>query len=255
MNIELHSPNTQFNHTRAPKYIKWVKDAPVKFYSDEEVLNAPPGNYALMIEPYAIFQRPHEYLINNWHWFRTIFTHDSELLRLPNARPIIFGNVWEYSDEPKEKDISMVGGRKNFCELHRKRRELALSLADRIDIYGIDEYFETREAHAPYRFEVVVENYVDYLYFSEKICNCFAAKTVPIYYGARLIDMYFNPAGIIRVSDLKEVPKIVDQILKDPSVEYNKRLPAILENYLRVKNYECFEDWFYLKYKHILEEL
>ena len=58
---------------------------------------------------------------------------------------------------------------------------------------------DTKTIYAPYIFSVVVENYIDDYWFSEKICNCFANKCVPIYIGANKINELFDAHGIISV--------------------------------------------------------
>lgn len=253
MQIELHSPNKQFNWRRKPKYIKWVDNAPVKVYSDQEIYNG--HGIALMIEPKSIQPEPHEWLLRNFNRYDHIFTHDSELLKFPNAHKIYFGGVWDWSNDEKTKNISMITSNKEFCHLHRERLRIANELRGKVDVYGLTDWVDTRTAHAAYRFAVVMENYIDDWWFTEKICNCFANKVIPIYLGARCICHLFDSGGIIRAFSVDDIPIIVDEVLKNPVELYESRLDAIEENYDRVSQFECFEDWFYQEYKEILENV
>lgn len=44
----------------------------------------------------------------------------------------------------------------------------------------------------PYRFAIVMENSNFAGYVSEKLLNAFLAESIPIYFGAEDIGMYFN---------------------------------------------------------------
>lgn len=249
--LELHSPNQYFNCRKQPSYIKWVDNAPIKFYSDHNIFDGT-GN-ALMVEPRSILPESYKWLSNNWERFDNIFTHDDELLKLPNAKKILFGNVWDWSDEPKTKLVSMITSKKQFCELHKKRWELANKLQKKIDVFGLDgNWVETKTAHAPYMFAIVIENYIDDWWFTEKICNCFANKVIPIYYGARNINQIFNSNGIIILDSLNKIYEVLADIKRYGEDIYKFSKEAIEDNYIRVKQYEVFEDWFYLTYKDLL---
>lgn len=260
MKIKLYSWYDHFTLTQTPKCIEWTKaSAPVVFYSDtyvqEEV--AEKNACALLIEPRSIQPKIYEYMEQNYQKFKYVFTHDSILLeKLPNAKLILWGGVYEYNDIPKTKDISFVSSDKRMCDLHIKRLELAKQLENDIDCMGTYNHgrkVNTKEIYAPYRFSVVIENYIDDYWFSEKICNCFANKTVPIYYGARKIGDYFDLRGIITVDNIEQIPTVVRGLR--PEFAYDLRIPFIDENYERVKKFTCFEDTFYEMHKDLLEEL
>ena len=80
---------------------------------------------ALMIEPRGFLPKGYEYLENHYDEYRYIFTFDTELLKLPNALPIIYGTYWCSSNSIKTKGISMISSEKELCEGHIKRKELA----------------------------------------------------------------------------------------------------------------------------------
>lgn len=258
MKIELHSIYDNFTTNQKPKYIQWVRDTQrIVCYANEEVMtiNTPKEkSIAILIEPRSILPGAYNWIEKNHQRFRYIFTHDDRLLELDNARVMHFGGVWGYADEIKTKDISMISSNKTMCPLHIARKGLAKRLENRIDCFGTfnGEWVSTYKAHAEYRFAVVIENYIDDWWFTEKICNCFSHKTIPIYYGARKISSIFNADGIIE-ADIKDIPYIVENL--NAEEEYNKRKCAVQDNYLRVRDYECFEDTLYRMYWKSLEGL
>lgn len=85
-----------------------------------------------------------------------------------------------------------------------------------------------------YRYQIVIENQITPFGFTEKIVSCFDAQTVPIYLGATKIGDFFNEDGIIilREEDLDNLEEILS---KCNEKDYEERLPAILDNYNRVK--------------------
>ncbi|MBP5361909.1 MAG: hypothetical protein J6Y71_02610 [Ruminococcus sp.] len=252
---------SQFDHF--PTHTTKDKSAP-RMYVDGKIWEAMDDtevltDMLLLIEPRSI--QPENYLLAMDHYnrFRYIFTHDSQLLRFaPNALPIFYWRDYELKDEFKRKDISMICGTKRMCPIHRERMKIADVIEDQVDILG--DYKGERctidEAYSEYKFAVVIENYLDDWWFTEKILNAFSHKTVPIYYGARYIGAFFDEKGIIRVRKLWDIPKIID-ILYESGLEkeYYSRSNAIMNNYQAVQKYRDFEDLFFKKYSDLLERM
>ena len=136
-----------------------------------------------------------------------------------------------------------------MCSLHIERQELAKVLSEN---YGVEVMgtwqggarVSTREAHANYRFCIIVENYSDAWSFTEKLLNAIGSKAVPIYFGARNITRIFHPDGIIQADKFWDIPAIVENIREDPARVYKRFTPYININYERVQRYKNFEDWF-----------
>ena len=212
---------------------------------------------ALLIEPRAIVPEAYEYISKHYNEFKYVFTGDDELLKLPNAKPIIWGGVWYREENPdKSKLISMVCSDKEMCDLHKERKRIARKYKDLIDVYGtIDggEYVDDN-IHKDYMYEVVIENDIQDIWFTEKICNCFANKTIPIYLGARNIGNYFCESGIIKCNSPKEVEEWIERIVKTPrpsKVRYDlyEASGVLQENYELSKQYENFDERFYKAYE------
>ena len=154
--------------------------------------------------------------------------------------------------------MSIVSSDKKYAELHRVRLRTALMFKDydNIDVYGtcVGEFTNPIEAHEHYKYAVIVENYIEDLWFTEKIINCFATKTIPIYYGSNAIGNYFNADGIIQVHSEKELQDTIKVMLND--IEYwnkyyydEKVQKAIEDNYKTYPKYTNFEKRLYNDYE------
>lgn len=77
-----------------------------------------------------------------------------------------------------------------------------------------------------YKFVFVSENSYNDGYVTEKIFNCFFARTIPVYHGCPKVNYYFNNNSFINVNDLSDSNleilkhKIIN--IKDNENEYNK---------------------------------
>lgn len=214
---------------------------------------------ALLVEPRAIIPGTYDWMEQNYHKFRYVFTFDEEILKLPNAKLLLYGQITaEFPMKPKNKAVSMVASGKDFCEGHRNRNIIARELKGKIDTFGRfdgGEYCDDADFLQGYMFNVAMENSSNGHYFTEKICNCFASKIVPIYWGCPNIDKYFDIDGIIYCQNHADIIKAVDMVLADPEGEYNKRRDAIERNYVKVQTYRRYAIWFLQTYGDLLEEV
>lgn len=237
----------------------WDANSNVKCVTDEQIYaNKREGKQVmLLIEPRSIQPNVYDYVLQVYDQYEYVFTHDSKLLNaLPNAKPILCGGVWCRCENPnKTKLISMTSSDKELCDLHKERKRIARKYKDKIDIFGtIDggEWCDPIDTLEPYMYSVVIENYIDDLWFTEKICNCFATRTIPIYYGARDICAYFNGGGIIICHSIKELEEKLDYYLENNGFLeflYEKSEEILQENYELSKQYEKFDEWFYKTYE------
>lgn len=256
--IKMHSHYKHF-------YKHWAKDGEkyIECFNDSYVTEVknPKNSIALLIEPRPLQPKVYEYIEKNYFNFKYIFTHDSNLLNtLPNAKPIIWGGVWVRADEKKDfsHPISIVASWKEQSPVRIQRKKLAFELKGKIDTYGTfdgGEKAKPIDIYGKYPFSVVIENHIDDLWITEKICNCFACNTIPIYYGARLIGNYFDSDGIIICNSIDEVRTAVDFILKHAEDEYNLRFNSVKLNRKLVENYTNFDDWFFENYRELLKDM
>lgn len=264
MKINLHSiyDYPSFTSGRIPEFLKWVHEGgDFDCYVDSMVRSSevPKKSVALLIEPRSIQPNVYEYIEKNSQKFRYIFTHDSALLNsLDNTKLILFGGVYGEYNEPKTKDISIVSSDKEMCPLHIKRKQLCRALLDnpKVDCYGTfdgGKWGTTKDVYASYKYSIVIENYIDDYWFTEKICNSFANRTIPIYCGARRIGDFFNTDGIIQIDDPFQAIDVINEL--DVNKDYLNRLSSVIYNHELVKRFFCFEDWFHAEYKELLEDM
>jgi len=99
-------------------------------------------------------------------------------------------------------------------------------------------------------FSIVIENdqYDDY--FTEKITDCFATGTIPVYYGTKNIGNYFNTDGIIEIPNDENLVDfiITNRLNKDL---YYSKMDAIEDNLERVKNMQLADDMLFDKIQEL----
>ena len=96
----------------------------------------------------------------------------------------------------------------------------------------------------PYMFSIVPENSRYSGYYTEKIVDCFIAKTIPIYWGCTDIAKHFNTDGIIQFENYDDLVTKLQSLTPD---FYHDREPAIAENFRRamqgVHQWNLIEDY------------
>lgn len=262
-----HSQHAPFG--KEGKYFFWDRynyGLDTHFYGPESMtgtLGNPQVKYGMLTESRSIV--PKDYEVFHRHKglekeFRYIFTYDERILNeIENARfyPVAAG-IWnrgmkEEAYREKDRDLSILSSDKIACKLHRFRLELARmckreGLADTYGRFDGGEYVKSvDETLDRYRFALIIENDISDYYFSERLTSCFAAQTIPVYLGARRIADFFDTDGMILLEkpDLDEVKEKIGECTKE---NYEARLPAILQNYERVREYVNMQDYLYEHY-------
>ena len=233
----------------------------VDVYIDEIVKGIVPRNtirIVILEEPKKRYM--YKFYRQNTHTYSFILTfHDELLTTNPKARKCLFINTWvkDYVSPQKRFSVSTVVGGKKDPKMegyalrhdlwrHRKLidipREFYLSGDapychtfvpwNDVDYDGELVLGDSKIPMFDSMFHVAIENTSIKNYFSEKLTDCFRSRTVPIYYGCRNVEEYFNPNGILRVGDVSEMVKTCNRL--NPDV-YQKMLPYIEDNYKRAE--------------------
>jgi len=241
-------------HGKESKYIEWVKDGSgeATFYIDSTLAQAQIDGvkgpkYGWLLESQyitpqivdAVKMFPEKYL----ETFDIIFTHNQDLLKIDSKfKWVPAQGFWikEPKIYEKSKMISMIASNKRMCEGHRLRLEWVERLWGQVDLYGrgFNEISLKEDGLCDYMFSVAIENGQYETYFTEKLLDCFATGTIPVYLGAPDIGKYFNKDGII---DLTEEFDVSDQI-------YYNKIDAIKDNLERSKKMEVLEDFIWDNY-------
>jgi len=240
-------------HGKESQYIKWVKDgAESTFYIDNTINNGIQDGrsglkYLWLLESKFIKPGLVESILENRQivedTYEIIFTHDQRLLALGDKYkwcPAQGFWIKEPKIYEKSKMISMISSNKQMCEGHRLRLEWVDRIGDQVDLYGrgFNEIADKEEGLCDYMFSVAIENGQYGTYFTEKLLDCFATGTIPVYLGAPDVGNYFNKDGII---DLSEEFDISEEI-------YYSKMDAIQDNLERAKKMEVLEDFIYENY-------
>jgi len=238
------------------KFIEWVDSgADETFYVDHAISLAFDDEdslkkYAWLLESANIYPEIIEDVKRNYlHYTRAydaIFTHNQELVNLhPKFKFAPLQGSWipEPKLYEKSKLVSMICSNKSMCAGHNHRLSWAQKLQDKVDFYGrgFNEIENKEEGLVDYMFSVAIENASYETYFTEKVQDCFATGTIPIYYGAPDIGKFFNPKGIITLDDDFDVDLLTSEI-------YYDRLDAVKENLEIVKDLLINEDYIYQIY-------
>ena len=241
-------------HGKESKHVEWVFDGTGKatFYVDNTLEQAfidevDGPKYGWLLESKyvtpqivdAVRMFPEKYL----ETFDLIFTHNKDLLNIdPKFKWCPAQGFWikEPKIYDKTKMISMIASNKSFTEGQQNRLKWIERLGDQVDLYGrgFNEIEYKEEGLCDYMFSVVIENGIYESYYTEKILDCFATGTIPVYLGSPDIADYFNKDGIIELTDEFEVS---DEI-------YESKVEAIRDNLERVKQIEVLEDFIYTNY-------
>jgi len=210
---------------------------------------------AWLIEPRVIIPQIYTYIEENYKKFDVIITFDSDILsKCNNSVYAPYGTFWvEKSSCIKDKNVSFISSNKRFAPGHNLRHTIHERFKTYIDTFGTitgSRLPNKNIALDNYKFSIAVENSIQEGYFTEKVLDCFATKTIPIYWGdITALGKFFNLKGVIHFTSLDEL----EGILSNCSEElYLSLLDVIEENYSKVDNLKEPEMYIERNYSHIL---
>lgn len=208
---------------------------------------------AWILEPRAIHPFVYNWIEQNNKLFDFVLTFDTALLN--KGENYLFyphGRCWinNYVELPKLNKTSIIASVKNQTVGHQLRHKVISSLGSKIDVFGngYKTIEEKEEALSKYKFSITIENSIQSGYWTEKIVDCFATKTVPLYWGDNSVNDHFNKEGIIYFNSLEELNSLMSDIEANGDLIYENKINAIEENFSKVDQYRIPEDWIYLNY-------
>lgn len=243
-----------------PKYVEWNKSdhsAPVSIHIDGEVFTAPVDKSKLNIGWFCEspwFTRPYTQLLDKpdvkervLEKFKWIFTNDKELIgRHPELTYLLPHAVTWCKDKavfPKNKMYSIIASSKKEAPGHQLRHIVVDTFQEVVEVFGsgYKKIESKNEGLNDFRYSFAIENIIAEGYWTEKVVDCFATGTIPIYWGANSLSDFFLEEGIIRIND------DFDLTLYDEEY-YNSRYNVVQENFERAVNLPLPEDYIYLHY-------
>jgi hypothetical protein len=215
-----------------------------------------------LAEPKSITPHINEGAYDIGNEFDKIFTYQQFILdKFPHAEKFVWGSTWlDFNDlkEHKKSHITFVTSSKSQSDGHRFRHQIYQYLDNIDETNGMDVYSHISPPFHERRndffekalFHIAVENSAEKNWFTEKIIDCFATKTVPIYWGCPNIGDWFDTDGIITFDTIEELNVILKTITTQ---DYENRIKSIEDNFERCKNFYGENDVFSRITKRITE--
>lgn len=144
----------------------------------------------------------------------------------------------------KANKISIITSNKTMMPGHKQRMIFLEALKNKfgndIAIFGqgINPVDDKAEALLSYQFCICIENSSINNYWTEKITDPLLAYCVPIYYGCKNIDEYFNKNSVIKI-DINNVDSslnIIENILLNSDKIYSEKLQQLKKERNKILN-------------------
>ena len=270
-------PSTSANNRSV--YTRWIRNGTglVNLYVNGEALkvledDSDKPKFIWLLESREIIPDQYKFIEDNYDFVASrvdgIFTADQRLTHevgpdgkflycLSNAAPWVMDrNIYT-----KSKLVSMIASNKGYTEGHRRRLRVVQAFADKFgqdDLYGwgLTHELPLKEKSTglkDYMFSFACENANYPTYFTEKLTDCFACGTIPVYYGTAGVAQYFDPDGIIFLNEKSPWENIPWDKLTPEYYEYKK--DVIQQNFEIAQCMRVAEDYMYGNYLYQLDPL
>ena len=223
--------------------------------ADDYHLSLNPINILMIMEPNEFFGL-HDYAIKEGHKYNVILTWSKKVLdNCDNAIEFPFGVSWvdgEFIDEMKTKEktfeISYLCGANKKIDGHFRRHRIF----DRKDEVKIPKKFWMTLPDFDHNtgkvmdmsgknvvwedsmFSLCMENSTHHGYFTEKVLDAFLTRTVPVYWGCKDLDKYFDSRGFIKCETEDEIIEKINNLTEE---DYHSRKEYIDKNFKLAQHY------------------
>jgi len=261
-NFAHHAKDQSLSEFNYPSFFRWeranVLVSDTVFITDSHIQYVDKykakRKVGLLIEPPEISPDIYKFADQNYKKFDYILTFDKSLL--DTGRNFLFypfGCCWvqDVTTPTKNKICSMVASNKRMTQGHNFRQQVIEQFSNRVDHYGngFKRVNRKEDALRDYYFSIVLENSRPQYYFSEKIIDCMASRTVPIYWGSD-VSPFFDMNGILTFNTIEELENIFKTLTPDL---YHSMSSAIENNFNKVNTYRVPEDWIYKHYPFLFD--
>jgi hypothetical protein len=175
----------------------------------ETVMCPPEHVWAIMQEPPTEYRKPAHRGTPVYH---RIYTPDEDLSgpQYVHSQPALPWHIDRTYDElrhcpvpPKPFRLSCITSNIAVLEGHRLRLGFIKKVREQIDMplygRGFNSIPNKWDALAPYRYSLVIENFQNPYYWSEKLADCLLSWTMPIYVGCTQIHTHFPSDAIVSI--------------------------------------------------------
>jgi len=250
-----------------PTNFEWIFNQPcssnIEVYMDYDILGGIksqcPNKFLWLCESKELFLSNYEFIKNNLNifknYYKKIFVNDKNLLNIDSIFdycPPASNKSWILNGEVynKNKLVSMICSGIDITSGHKYRNKTMLEFKNKnlpIDFYGrnVNPFKTKKEPLADYCFSFVIENGSYSNYYTEKIMDCFACGTIPIYWGSPDIGNFFNLDGIIIFNENFDFNSLSYDL-------YFSKIKHIKENFLLEKNHKIADDFLYEKIQNYI---
>lgn len=263
------------------KHIEWVRDnTPVSttcFITDlclHEVVKAKGVRRKVgwILEPRSIHPHVYDWIEKNNKLFDFVLTFDDTLIRKgENYLYYPHGRCWIETHDENDKDNWYKLTNKSFCSVfdsgksittgHRLRHTVVDDLSKKYNIDCFGQYTNNRidnkeDGLNDFKFSITIENEILPGYWTEKLLDCFATLTYPIYWGDRKsVSKYFDEDGIIFFNNINELDDILYKLTngKENEVLNENSTQARTTNWNRLERYRVPEDWIFKNYPFLFD--
>ena len=190
----------------------------------------------IIAEPKCIHQRYYNILPLLRYKFHKIFTNYSyfsskysNVISLPLAYSWVDKSIT--IKNKRDKLVSLIASEKHKMPGHKLRHEIINTLPkESFEVLGrgYKPFANKADGLTPYMYSIVIENCQEVDYFTEKIVDCFMCGTIPIYWGANNIGVYFDSGGVLSFQTIDELQSILKII---STQDYTLRSDAINNNW------------------------
>ena len=140
--------------------------------------------------------------------------------------PIDYSTMRATPPPEKKRDLSLVCSDKTISPFHQQRLAFIDLLKKRIpeaDSWGrgFNPIEKKADAIGPYRCHIVIENYQNENYWSEKVTDAWLGYSLPFYYGATDLGKHFPPESFIPIDITRTEESVATYATPSPTTNTN----------------------------------
>ena len=210
-------------------------------------------NVAWIMEPIDYIRHVYETIFKDCSKFDLIMTHNLQLLEAAHnavyipAMATLIDTASMNKRHDKKLVCSMIYSDKKSLPGHMLRYSVVdkiRSTTNCVDFFGSGtgtRIEKKTEGLNDYCFSISIENSRSRGYFTEKLLDCFATRTVPIYWGDDYAWEIFDKSGAITFDSVHEIPEILSCLSFE---KYKAMLEAVERNWETCcRNYYSMDSW------------